>query len=141
MCGSSAGGHLTGALVAGAWQETLGLPGDLVKGAVPLSGLYDLEPIRHSNINEWMKLDNGSVRRNSPLHHLPETGCPMVISYSESETSEFKRQSAEYAEAWQSKGWSCDLFEAAGRNHFDLIFDLDNPETQLGRAVFDLIDL
>ena len=106
VCGSSAGGHLTGALIAGGWQETLDVPCDVVKGAVPLSGLYDLEPVRHSFVNEWMQLDEESVDRNSPLRHLPEIGCPLVVSYGESETSEFKRQSADYAKAWRSNGWS-----------------------------------
>jgi len=137
--GSSAGGHLTGMLVAAGWHDACGVPEDVVKGAVPLSGLYELEPIRLSHINEWIKLDPILVERNSPQRHLPANGCPMVVSYGETETSEFKRQSSDYAEAWRANGWDCDLFETAGRNHFDIIFDLDNSETRLGRAVFDLI--
>ena len=53
VCGSSAGGHLTGMMVAGGWHAELGVPADVIKGAVPLSGLHDLEPLRHSCINEW----------------------------------------------------------------------------------------
>ncbi|NKB19953.1 MAG: alpha/beta hydrolase fold domain-containing protein [Alphaproteobacteria bacterium] len=137
--GSSAGGHLTGMLVSDSWHREFGVPENVVKGAVPLSGLYELEPIRLSHINEWMKLDLESVERNSPQRHLPEAGCPLVVSYGETETSEFKRQSADYADAWRARGSSCELFETAGHNHFDIIFDLDNPATPLGRAVFDLI--
>ena len=136
--GSSAGGHLTGMLVAGGWHDAFGISGDIVKGAVLLSGLYELEPIRLSNINEWIKLDPASVERNSPQRHMPEIGCPMVVSYGETETSEFKRQSADYAGSWCARGWNCDLFETPGRNHFDIIFDLDDPETRLGRAVLEL---
>ncbi|MGB0574800.1 MAG: alpha/beta hydrolase [Alphaproteobacteria bacterium] len=137
--GSSAGGHLTGMLVAGGWHDAFAVPENVVKGAVPLSGLYELEPIRLSHINEWIKLDPASVDRNSPQRHLPKSGCPIVVSYGETETSEFKRQSTAFAEAWRTQGWKCELFETAGRNHFDIIFDLDNPETRLGRAVLDLI--
>ena len=102
--GSSAGGHLTGMLVAGGWHSEFGLPENTIKGAVPISGLYELEPIRLSHINEWMKLDLAGVLRNSPQRHLPTAGCPIVVSYGETETSEFKRQSAEYAEAWRAAG-------------------------------------
>jgi len=137
--GSSAGGHLTGMLLTGGWHGAEGVPFNVVKGAVLLSGLYELEPIRLSNINEWIQLDKNSVERNSPLRNLPRSGCPVVISFGQTETIEFKRQSIEFAEAWRSRGWSCNLFEMAGRNHFDIIFDLDNPNTRIGRSVFDLV--
>ena len=137
--GSSAGGHLAGMLLTGSWHSAEGVPLDVVKGAVLLSGLYELEPIRLSNINEWTQLDKDSVERNSPLRNLPTAGCPVIISFGQSETIEFKRQSIEFADAWRSKGWCCDLFEMAGRNHFDIIFDLDNPDTRIGQAVFNLV--
>ena len=137
--GSSAGGHLTGMLLAGGWQSRFDLPLNIVKGAIALSGLYDLEPIRLSNINEWMKLDHASVERNSPIRHLPDDGGRLVISFGENETNEFKRQSIEYAKAWSSKGMVCDFFEMKGRNHFDIIFDLDDFSTPIGRSVFGMI--
>lgn len=139
VCGSSAGGHLTGMMVAGGWHDELGVPADVIKGAVPLSGLHDLEPLRHSCINEWAKLDADSARRNSPVHHLPETGCPLILSYGASETAEFKRQSALLADAWRAKGWQADIFEHPDRNHFDIVFDLRDFDSLLGRKVRDMI--
>ncbi len=141
VCGSSAGGHLTGMMVAGGWREQAGLPPDAIKGAVPLNGLHDLEPVRLSNVNEWAQLDEASARRNSPIHHLPETGCPLVISYGTSETSEFKRQSRILADAWKDRGWTVDIFEHPGRNHFDIVFDLDDPESLLGAKVSAMMGL
>ena len=137
--GSSAGGHLTGMLAAGGWHEAAGVPADVVKGAVPLSGLHDLEPVRLSHVNEWARLDEAAARRNSPVRHLPEAGCPLVVSYGASETSEFKRQSGLLADAWREKGWPVDIFEHPARNHFDLVFDLCDPDSLLGRKVFDMI--
>lgn len=139
VCGSSAGGHLTGMMVAGGWHDELGVPADVIKGAVPLSGLHDLEPLRHSCINEWAQLDADSARRNSPVHHLPETGCPLILSYGASETAEFKRQSALLADAWRAKGWQADIFEHPDRNHFDIVFDLRDFDSLLGRKVRDMI--
>ena len=126
-------------LLAGGWQSRFDVPFNIVKGAIALSGLYDLEPIRLSNINEWMKLDHGSVERNSPIRHLPDVGGRLVISFGENETNEFKRQSIEYAKAWSSKGMVCDFFEMKGRNHFDIILDLDDFSTPIGRSLFGMI--
>ena len=139
VCGSSAGGHLTGMMVAGGWHEELGVPLDVIKGAVPLSGLHDLEPLRHSCINEWARLDAASTRRNSPVHHLPEAGCPLILSYGSSETLEFKRQSGLLADAWRAKGWPADIFEHPDRNHFDIVFDLRDFDSLLGRKVRNMI--
>src|SRR6185437_13320042 len=51
--GHSAGGHLTAMLVASGWHSAMDLPEDVIKGAMPVSGLFDLEPITHSFVNEW----------------------------------------------------------------------------------------
>ncbi len=141
VCGSSAGGHLTGMMLAGGWHGGLGVPVDLIKGAVPLNGLHDLEPVRLSNVNEWAQLDEDMARRNSPIYHLPESGCPLIISYGGSETSEFKRQSRIYADAWKERGWPVDIFEHTERNHFDIVFDLCDAQSLLGRKVHDMMGI
>ncbi|MBV8912100.1 MAG: alpha/beta hydrolase, partial [Acetobacteraceae bacterium] len=71
--GSSAGGHLTGMLLAEAWHAQYGLPPNALRGGVALSGLFDLEPIQLSHINAWMHLDPATARRLSPLHLIPPT--------------------------------------------------------------------
>ena len=123
VCGSSAGGHLTGMMVAGGWHDDFGVPADVIKGAVPISGLHDLEPVRLSCVNEWAKMDADEAAENSPVHHLPATGCPLIVTYGASETAEFKRQSALLADAWKANGWQADIFEHSDRNHFDIVFD------------------
>lgn len=141
VCGSSAGGHLTGMMAAGGWHDAFGVPADVVRGAVPISGLHDLEPVRLSNVNEWMRLDAAAARRNSPLHNLPDRGCPLLVTWGGSETAEFKRQSAILAEAWAAHGWPVTRFETATRNHFDIVFDLCDPETRLARGLLAMAGL
>ena len=137
--GSSAGGHLAAMLAADDWQEDHGIPQNTVKGALSTSGLFDLEPIRLSHINEWMQLDEVSAYRNSPIHHLPRRGCPFIISYGGDESREFKRQSDEFAGMWSAQGFSCRKVEMPGCNHFDVILELTNPQSPLTKAVFDMI--
>lgn len=138
VAGSSAGGHLAGMVLAGGWQAAAGVPDDVVKGGFGVSGLYDLSLVPQTHINEWMGLDGPTARAMSPLFHLPEKGCPLVLAYAASETSEFKRQSLEYCTTWAGRGFPARCFEVAGRNHFDVILDWQAPDTELTRAALEL---
>ncbi len=42
--GSSAGAHLVGTLIAGGWHADFGVPENIVKSALPVSGIYELAP-------------------------------------------------------------------------------------------------
>lgn len=140
--GTSAGGHLVGMMLASGWRETFRLPEDLIKGALVLNGLHDLEPVMLSAANEWARLNPASARRNSPIHNLPPAdapGCPIVVSWGGSETPEFKRQSGMFAEAWAARGWPVTAFERTERNHFDIVFDLCDADSPVGRATLDMI--
>ena len=57
VSGWSAGGHLT----------SMALSNRHVRAGVGISGIYELEPIRHSYLNEKLKLDEAMSRRNSPI--------------------------------------------------------------------------
>ena len=72
VAGHSAGGHLT-ATLASAEPE-------LVKGAFALSGIYDLEPLLHFEVNEQLRLDAESARRLSPIHAVKAPAPTMVLA-------------------------------------------------------------
>jgi arylformamidase len=135
VVGRSAGGHLTGMMLADGWREEFVLPDDLIKSACALSGLFDLEPVRLSNVNEWAKLDKEAADRNSPIHHMPKIPCPIIIAWGENETDEFKRQSDLYRIAWQSRGWPCEIMEFAGKHHFASMPDLMYPDEPCTKAL------
>src|SRR5262249_31599840 len=44
VCGHSAGGHQVGMLVATDWPGEYELPQSIIKGGIPISGLFDLSP-------------------------------------------------------------------------------------------------
>ena len=139
VTGSSAGGHLTGAMISGGWHADFGVPADIAKGACAISGIFDLEPIRLCEVNEWARLDAAAARRNSPIHHIPERGCPLVVTYGGNETAEFKRQTDDYAAAWRAAGFAADYVDMPDANHFDIVFDYQNPDGPLTRAVRELM--
>ena len=74
VAGNSAGGHLTGMLAAEGWQAEWSLPADVIASAAPVSGLFDLAPLRRTFANDWLALDDAGARRNSPIHRPPRAG-------------------------------------------------------------------
>ncbi|MGQ8880965.1 alpha/beta hydrolase [Delftia sp. NA_296.1] len=139
VCGSSAGGHLAGMLLAAGWHADYGVPEDVVRGAAPLSGLFDLRPLVYTHINEWMRLSEQDAIRNSPALLPHGAACPLIVSYGESETDEFKRQSDDYLAAWNQRrgpGPSSGQYVAMpGTNHFDIVLTLNDPASPLTRAI------
>lgn len=141
VSGSSAGGHLVGMLLADGWHGAYGVPADAVAGAAPLSGLYDLRPLVHTHINDWMRLTPADAERNSPALLPAGAACPLLISYGGNETAEFKRQSDDYLDAWRVRGLPAQYVPMPDANHFDIVLTLNDPASPLTRAIFDQMGL
>jgi arylformamidase len=127
IAGSSAGGHLAAML---AREEG-------VASATMLSGLMDLEPLVHCHVNDWLNLTPERARALSPLQlPPPPAGRPLIFSVAPSETSEFKRHTAQLAAAWRSAGCDVTMVEPPpDSNHFDLPYELCDLCSALMRAV------
>lgn len=134
VAGSSAGGHLAGALLAGGWQAAAGLPQGAVAGALPISGLYDLAPLARCFPQDWLSLSPADVAVLSPLRHLPPAPVPLHVVRAELEPAGFVRQSDAYATALGTR-----TRVIAGRNHFDVILDLARPDSALSSLLFSLL--
>jgi arylformamidase len=131
------GGHSVGAQLAGMLAADFA-----VRGLFTLSGLYDLEPLRHSHINEWIAMDEGTARRNGPLHHpslVP--GVPLVAAAGEREQPEFHRQQREFVAAWRSWGGTARELAAPGLDHFSIVLQLSEGDTPVTRALLELLGL
>jgi arylformamidase len=129
-----AGGHSVGAQLAAAIAASAPLDGLFM-----LSGLYDLEPIRLSNVNDTIAMDEASSIRNAPLHMPPARAGRLVISTGEREQEEFHRQQRAYAAEWRA--WNGDVTEidAPGDDHFSVVLQLTRSESALSRALHDLL--
>jgi arylformamidase len=134
LVGHSAGAHLV-AMNLCTENETK------YAGALLISGIYDLEPILHTSINNDIKLNETTANNLSPIKQLVrnttlkvKNNTPVAIVWGENETDEFKRQSTEFATAWSASnpGSPSRTKEIASRNHFDVLDDL---------AKRDVIDL
>jgi arylformamidase len=129
VAGWSAGGHLTAML----------MDEPLVKGAMAISGIYDLEPIRLNYLNDRLRLDEAEARRNSPLLHLPDEAPRLMISVGGNELPELRRQSEAYHAAWTGKGLPAEVVPLPGRHHFTALEELARPDGVLTEALATLV--
>jgi arylformamidase len=139
ICGHSAGGHLTGMLLSTDWRQR-GLPTTIFAGGIPISGIFDLLPILETSINDDVRLDRESARRNSPMTFVPANGPPLICAVGDGETGEFLRQSREYAEAWAKQGGSAQYLPLKGFHHFDVICQLGRTGSELNDAILAQIE-
>ncbi|MDD2012818.1 MULTISPECIES: alpha/beta hydrolase [Pseudomonadota] len=142
VAGHSAGGHQVGMIALTDWQADYGLPPDLVKGDVPVSGLFDLTPFRYSWLQPKLQLDHDTIFRQSPLFHVPTdtSRFPLVITVGGDEPPDFQRQSTAFADAWRAAGAQVRQLDQHNCNHFTAVAGFEDPESRLVQAVLELMD-
>lgn len=138
ISGSSAGGHLVAEVLSMDWQK-YGYDKCPLKGALAISGIFDLEPLVKTYVNDPLKITVEDAHQLSPLRHIPNESCPIIFTVGENETSEFHRQTAEYREACNKKGIATSYVEMPVFNHFNIVMNLNDPDSPLFNAVLDQI--
>lgn len=131
VCGHSAGAHLTAMMMAALWPVfDPGLPRDLFKGGLAISGIYDLRPLVDVDfLSADLRLDESSALKVSPAFLPPATRAPVFTCVGGLESSEFKRQNALLAQRWRS-AVAADV-PMPGRHHFSVVDELANPASAL----------
>jgi arylformamidase len=135
VSGHSAGGHLVAMLMSTDWGRFAGVPGDVIKAGCGISGLYDLEPIRLSYLNQTLGLSMETARRNSPVHCVPATAGRLLLPLGAKEGDEYHRQSESLAAGWRRRGLDVEVMDMAGHDHFSIVMELEDPRTPLSRAI------
>src|SRR5690349_19822918 len=136
----SSGSHLSGVVLTRGWQEE-GLPRDFCKGAVLLSGMYDLAPVALSKRSSYVKFTPAMVEKLSGGRYVSSLDTPLVLAYGTCETPEFQRQTRDFAAALQAAGKPVDLLVGEAYNHFELLETLANPYGLTGRAMLQQMRL
>jgi len=132
LTGHSAGGHLTAMMLATQWRELdAELPPDLAKTGIPISGLYDLEPLRHTTINHAARIDAAAARDCSPLHREPASGARVLAVVGGTETDAFHEQMAKLAKRWSAAGARVEQYVEPEVDHFDVVNRLADPDSGL----------
>lgn len=139
VSGHSAGGQQSVMAALTDWPGEYGLGADTVKGAVPISGLFDLSPFPFSWLAPALRLDHPTIVEQSPLFHIPPVAPPLVVAVGGAETDEFLRQSADFLSAWQEAGLRGRSLIEPGLNHFTAIEGFMHAESTLTDTVMAFI--
>jgi arylformamidase len=126
--GWSAGGHLT----------ALASRHPAFRAGIPISGIFDLEPIALNYLNEKLRLDATEIASLSPLHILPARMPPLRLFAGGDELPELKRQSTSYAEAAQQRGLPVELTLLPAHHHFSILDELCRPDGAITQALVRL---
>ena len=134
IAGHSSGANLVGQCLMTDWARDFGVDCELVKSAVMISGLGDLEPVRLSFRNQMLDLSPAVVAQASLLRQVPATHCPLLVAVGKNETDDYRRQSRELAEYWRAQGNESEWMELPGRHHFDAVLEWADPGSKLFAA-------
>ena len=133
VSGWSAGGHLT----------SMALAHPKVKAGLGISGIYDLEPIRHSYLNEKLRLDEAMSGRNSPMMQAGGPAKPLSLVVGSAELPLLRKQTADFTAHRARHGLPVTYEEIPGADHFSIMNEMVEPKgriTTLIRQLFETAD-
>ena len=137
VIGHSAGGHLAAMLLGCRWKEVgADLPADLVRKAMSISGLFDLEPIRKTPfVQADLRITPAQVRQASPALWPAPKGKVLYTVVGGDESPEFLRHNTLIHQVWG--GRVVPVCEALpGLNHFSVVTAM----TQAGHRLHQLAE-
>ena len=134
VMGHSAGGHLAAMLLAEA-------DANLFQGVITLSGLFRLEPIMHSYLNDVLHIDAATAIKNSPVLLERAIACPMLLATGTNETEEFIIQSKELYDRWKSNNKNVELLTIADKNHYSIVDAVIETDSALASAIIRLMKI
>jgi acetyl esterase/lipase len=130
VSGWSAGGHLT----------AMALSHPKVRAGMAISGIYDLEPIRHSYLNEKLKADEAAVRRNSPVMQEGGPLKPLSLVVGSAELPLLRKQTADFAGHRARYGLPVTYEEIPGANHFTILYEMMSPKGRITTLIRQLFE-
>ena len=126
VCGHSAGAHLAVELALTDWRARGDAPPDIA-AIVALSGVYDLQPLLATPLNDKLRLTPESARAASPLGRVDAGRPPALFAVGGLETQAFQDQTRAMAEAWAAAGNRQQVEIVAAADHFSLLRAFADP--------------
>ena len=130
VSGWSAGGHLT----------SMALSHPQVRAGMAISGIYDLEPIRHSYLNEKLRLDEAMSRRNSPMMQAGGPLKPLSLVVGGAELPLLRKQTADFAAHRARFGLPVTYEEIPGADHFTILNEMMSPKGRITTLIRQLFE-
>jgi len=129
VSGWSSGGHLA----------TMVLDEPSLRAGLSISGIFELEPLLKSYVNDKLHMDVAMVRRNSPILLLPKSSKQLDLFAGSAELPEMRRQTADYASARRAAGLPVQYAEIPGANHYTILHSMMNNDGEIHQALVVLL--
>ena len=127
--GHSSGGHYAAQLsVTGDWQAGRGLPRDVIKGCLPISGVYDVSS--RADFDDWPPpclKDGDDGHDKSPKYRVSKTPPPFLITWGDEDYPFLIPQAKEFAHTLAHGGGDVETLEVPSMTHFTVLGDAANP--------------
>ncbi len=139
VAGHSAGGQQVAMLLETDWAGEYGLPADVIKGGMAISGVFDLRPLPYTLFAPALQLSRRTIETQSPALHVPPAVAPLLITWGADETAEFQRQSEEYLAACLQAGVDAAGWAQPDADHFQAILGFNERDSDLTRRLLKMI--
>lgn len=134
LSGHSAGGHLAARMIC----ADTPLPDpvqDRIVQTMSISGLHDLRPLLHTQMNQTLHMDLAEAVAESPALHMPH-GQPRLTTWvGGGERPEFIRQAQLMAQIWDGLDAQTRCVVDGMHNHFTVIDGLKQPNSAIVAAL------
>ena len=133
LAGHSSGAHLASCVLLGDLRT--------IKGALLISGMYDLHAPMLSARSKYVKITPEELDAASAMRHLGRIRCPVAVAWSVGDSPEFRRQGQVLAAALQGMGRLASRTEVFSANHFEEPRQLADPDSELSRVLYSLMGI
>ena len=140
VLGADAGGIVVSGWSAGGHLTAMALSHPKVKAGMAISGIYDLEPIRHSYLNVKLKLDGPMSRRHSPMAQPGGPMKPLALVVGAAELPLLRKQTADFAGHRAKYGLPVAYEEIPGANHFTIMDEMQSPKGRITTMIRQLFE-
>ncbi|MFC0227341.1 alpha/beta hydrolase [Serratia aquatilis] len=123
-------GHSAGGQLAAYWQHH-----SCVHAVFAISGIFELEPLLSTYVNQQLKLTTPQIKNLSPARNIPQSLKPLVLFYGTEELPELIGQSVYYHSVLQSKDLPVRCCPVGGANHFSVLQTLFAADGMLCREL------
>jgi arylformamidase len=132
LAGHSSGAHLASCVLLGHGA---------LKGALLISGMYDLHAPMLSARAKYVKITAEELDAASAMRHLGRVSCPVAVAWSVGDSPEFRRHGQVLSAALQGMGRLAGRLEVFSANHFEEPCQLADPQSELSRLLYSLMTI
>lgn len=140
VCGHSAGGHLVSLLAtAESYLKAEGLCRSAIKGAIPISGVYDVATVELGLFQTVFGRDAAVRKEASPVTHVGPGLPPFLIVYADNDFRTCDEMSEKFCRALKEQQCEARTLEVKDRNHITVLLNASRSEDPVPQAIREFV--